>query len=211
MKKTFVWGGKSKLRILIPYLRKVGRKPDYVFDPFINEINFKFEGLHIKKLSEIKKYIEFCDSFIVAIGGEFGRERDEIAKSLKEEYGLKPLNLIHDKSYKCDTVDFGESLIMMPGSIINSYTIIGNNCIVNTNASIDHECKIGDGVHIMGGAVVTGRVYIDNFSTIGSNATILPDLKIGKGAIIGAGSVVTKDVKDKEVVIGNPAKPLSKN
>jgi len=41
---------------------------------------------------------------------------------------------------------------------------------------------------------------------IGGNATILPGVKIGAGALVGAGAVVTKDVPDKAVVVGNPAK-----
>ena len=76
---------------------------------------------------------------------------------------------------------------------------------------IDHECKIGNGVHIMGSAYIAGRVHIGDFSSIGANSTILPDIKIGKNAIIGAGAVVTKDVKNNQVVVGNPAKFLRKN
>ena len=96
----------------------------------------------------------------------------------------------------------------MPRSLIHSYTEIGSNCIVNTQASIDHECKIGNGVHVMGGAVITGRVRIGDYATIGSNATILPDLKVGEGAFVGAGAVVTKNVVPGEKVVGIPAHKL---
>lgn len=41
---------------------------------------------------------------------------------------------------------------------------------------------------------------------IGANATILPGVNIGKRALVAAGSVVTKDVPDRAVVVGNPAK-----
>jgi len=43
-------------------------------------------------------------------------------------------------------------------------------------------------------------------AAIGSNATILCGITIGERAIVGAGSVVTKDVMDKTIVAGNPAK-----
>lgn len=45
---------------------------------------------------------------------------------------------------------------------------------------------------------------------IGSNATILPGITIGDGAIIAAGAVVTKDVEEKTVVGGVPAKFIKK-
>ena len=39
---------------------------------------------------------------------------------------------------------------------------------------------------------------------IGSNATIFP-VVIGENAKVGAGAVVTKDIKDYELVFGNPS------
>ena len=76
---------------------------------------------------------------------------------------------------------------------------------------IDHECKIGNGVHLMGGCYLAGRVTVNDFASIGATATILPDIRIGRNSIVGAGSVVTKDVKPNTVVVGNPAKYLRDN
>lgn len=88
---------------------------------------------------------------------------------------------------------------------------MGEYCVLNTGATIDHECKIGDGAHIMGGSYLAGRVTIGNFSSIGATATVLPDIKVGSNSIVGAGSVVTKNVPNNTVVIGNPAKFLRRN
>ena len=206
--KTFIWGGKSQLRLLIPYLKSVGRNPDYVFDPYLDKLNFPIEGFHFNKHSQVNDYASKCDSFLVAIGDKHGGKRCEIANLLKSKYQLKAISLFHQKSFVCNTSTYGDGLIMMPGSIVNSFTNIGNQCIINTNASVDHECKIGNGVHIMGGAVITGRVKIGDYATIGSNATILPDLEIGSGAFVGAGAVVTKNVNDSDIVIGVPAKKI---
>ncbi len=43
-------------------------------------------------------------------------------------------------------------------------------------------------------------------ASIGSNATLLCGITVGSGSVIGAGSVVTRDVPDKTIVAGNPAK-----
>ena len=203
--KTFIWGAKSKLRILLPYLSAMGRKPDYVFDEFIEGIGFDFDGIHFKDQKKIELYTSKCDAYVVAIGGQNGKIRNDIATRLQKNYSLFPLNIIHPTVYICETVQLGSGLMMMPRSIINSYTKVGDNCIINTNASIDHECTIGHGVHVMGGAVVTGRVTIGDYATIGSNATILPDLEVGEGAFIGAGAVVTKNVPAGVTVVGIPA------
>ena len=204
--KTFIWGGKSKLRILIPYLAAIDRKPDYVYDPYLENLDFEIEGKHFNNEEDISRFASICDSFVIAIGGQHGAERYNIAKLLKKKYNLKPLNMINKKSYICPTANYGEGIMMMPGSVLHSYSIVGDQCIINTNASIDHECEVGNGVHIMGGAVVTGRVKIKDFATIGSNAVILPDIEIGEGSMIGAGAVVTKNVRNGETVLGVPAR-----
>lgn len=41
---------------------------------------------------------------------------------------------------------------------------------------------------------------------LGMGAIILPGVTIGDHAIVGAGAVVTKDVPEKTVVVGNPAR-----
>ena len=45
-------------------------------------------------------------------------------------------------------------------------------------------------------------------ASIGSNATILCGLTIGAEALVGAGSVVTRDVPERAVVTGNPARVM---
>ena len=56
----------------------------------------------------------------------------------------------------------------------------------------------------------TGKIYIDDYVWICSKSIILPGCKIGKYSVVGAGSVCFKSIKDKSVVIGNPAKFLKK-
>jgi UDP-2-acetamido-3-amino-2,3-dideoxy-glucuronate N-acetyltransferase len=45
-------------------------------------------------------------------------------------------------------------------------------------------------------------------ASIGSGAVILCGITIGEGAVVGAGSVVTKDVPQRSIVAGNPARVL---
>ena len=59
---------------------------------------------------------------------------------------------------------------------------------MNTGASVDHDCHLGDAVHIAPGAVLAGEV------------------EVGPLAFVGAGAVVTRDVGDGMTVSGNPAR-----
>ena len=80
--------------------------------------------------------------------------------------------------------------------------------IVNTGAIVDHECRLGDGVHVGPGARLAGCVEVGERSFIGTGAVVLPRVVIGCGAVIGAGAVVTRNVPSGVVSIGSPAKPM---
>jgi acetyltransferase-like isoleucine patch superfamily enzyme len=58
------------------------------------------------------------------------------------------------------------------------------------------------------GAVLAGEVVVGDYASVGTNATVMPRIKIGSDAVIGAGAVVTRDVPDRAVVVGNPARIL---
>lgn len=53
-------------------------------------------------------------------------------------------------------------------------------------------------------------IFIGDYVWIATNAIILPGVSIGKGAVVGAGAVVSKNVNDYAIVIGNPAKEITK-
>ena len=96
----------------------------------------------------------------------------------------------------------------MQGAIIQSCAKIGKHCIINTGASIDHECQIADFVHISPHSTLCGNVHVGEGSWIGAGSTVIPGVKIGRWAVVGAGAVIIKDVPDKAVVAGVPAKVL---
>ena len=112
------------------------------------------------------------------------------------------LSYIHKSSI------IGNGMIAMAKSYINRGVKMGDYCIINTGAIVDHECKVGSGVHLMGGCYLAGRVIVEDFVSIGVGASIKPGVTIGKGAVIGVGAAVIKDVEPNTTVVGVPAKPL---
>lgn len=58
------------------------------------------------------------------------------------------------------------------------------------------------------GLIFVSPVSIGKYVFIGNNSIILPGVTIGDGAVIGAGSVVSRDVKEGDVVVGNPIRVL---
>ncbi len=107
-----------------------------------------------------------------------------------------------------------------------SNILVGTGCVFNKRVLLDGRggrIRIGDHVdiaqdvhiwtlshdphddqHRTKGAGVT----IEDHVWIASRATILPGVSIGKGAVVATGSIVTKDVPEKAIVAGVPAKAI---
>ncbi len=55
-----------------------------------------------------------------------------------------------------------------------------------------------------------GDIVVGNDVWIGTGVRILSGVTIGDGAVVGAGAVVAKDVRPYSVVVGNPAREVSR-
>jgi sugar O-acyltransferase (sialic acid O-acetyltransferase NeuD family) len=143
----------------------------------------------------------------VAIGGARGRDRLAIAQSLQEA-GLPLPVLVHPSASISPTAQIGVGSHVLANAVVAADVVIGQMCIVNNSANVDHECVLGDGVHMAPGAVLCGCITVGENTMIGANAVVLPRLRIGKNVVVGAGAVVTRDVPDDSVVVGNPARLL---
>ena len=209
-KKILLYGARSTGYILYEMLKEKKIYPKYLFDPFLNKPIFKSNLIFSNKKKDFKIFLKNSSHFLVCIAREDGKSRYMISKEF-EKKGLNPINITSKQSDIHKSVKVGKGFIALPKSYINRGTKVGDYTILNTGSMVDHECKIGNGVHLMGGCYLAGRVTVEDFASVGATATILPDIKIGKNSIVGAGSVVTKNVKPNTVVVGNPAKFLRNN
>jgi tetrahydrodipicolinate N-acetyltransferase len=87
---------------------------------------------------------------------------------------------------------------------------IGRDCAISWNTNVldgnSHDLTI-EGVPRLWSA----PIVIADSVWIGAGALVLSGVTIGSGAVVGAGSVVTKDVPERTVVAGNPARVIGKN
>jgi len=106
------------------------------------------------------------------------------------------------------------SIVMELGCLVSAGCILTRNIhlekgvLINLNATIGHDVRIGAFSSLMPSVNISGKVRIGREVYIGSGATLLQGIHIGDQAIIGAGAVVTKDVASGQCVAGVPARSL---
>ena len=151
---------------------------------------------------------EGVQGMIVALGDNLRRR---VVFDAARVAGFEMVTAIHPSALLGSRVKIGVGSVLVAGVVVNVDAEIGDNVIVNTSASVDHDCRIGAHAHLSPGVRLAGRVTVGEFTHIGIGAVVLPNRIIGKHCIVGAGSVVRADVPDGMVVAGNPARIIKAN
>ncbi|QCU89570.1 acetyltransferase [Thiomicrorhabdus sediminis] len=116
--------------------------------------------------------------------------------------------LVHPNSVISKYSSIEDGSVVMANAVVNPFVQIGKGCIVNTAATIDHDCVISDGVHLSPGVHLAGAAQVGMHSWIGIGASVRHDVRLGDSVIVGAGAAVVKDIQDEQTVVGVPAKNI---
>lgn len=131
---------------------------------------------------------------------------------------VEPVNL-----YDCE---IGDDSFIGPFVEIQKGVKIGKRCRIQSHSFICELVTIADDTTVAHGVMFINDLFqtggpargdkaqwkstrIGAHVSIGSNATILP-VEICDGAVIGAGAVVVKNIVERGIYAGNPARLLRK-
>lgn len=138
-------------------------------------------------------------------------DRERIIAMLIEDRKTMPMNAVHDNATIAESASMGHGNFIAAGTVIQSFSELGQHVQILANSTLGANTKIGDFVRIGQNTSIGDEAQIGEGSYIGANATIISGVKIGKNAKIGPGSVVIHDVEDEARLFGNPAQNWKNN
>ncbi|NQX90958.1 MAG: acetyltransferase [Flavobacteriales bacterium] len=141
--------------------------------------------------------------FYIGIGSN--TVRSKIYKRLSD-LNIVVANCIAKNAFIAHDAHLGNGVVVCPGSVVGSKAVIGNNTIINTLSSVDHDCVLGDHSQVTAGVTFGGTVTTGVNCFFGVKSAVIPGINIGDNSVVMAGSVVYKDVPERVMVGGNPAR-----
>lgn len=206
--KYIILGAGGHAKVILEALRLLDKKILGVVDPaLIASEGAHWRGCKILFGSEYDAISEYSPKelyLVNAVGSLPGLTARYNIKKTYSEMGYRFATVVHPKACVSSCAKLAEGVQVMAGAIIQTDSIIEENCIINTSSSIDHDSVIGQDTHVAPGATICGSVQVGKSCHIGVGAVIAQNVSLGDGCIIGAGAVVVKNLPAYSKVLPQP-------
>ena len=129
--------------------------------------------------------------------------------SKAKELGYKTPNYIHPSAIISPHVTIGEGVYILLGTTIMPHTVIKNYVMISMGIHLAHHCVLEEGVFLSTGCNFGASIHAHKYAYCGISSTIKTGIhELGEDCLIGAGAVVIRDVPERAVMVGVPAKVL---
>lgn len=211
MEDIIVVGAGGHAQIVIDIIEKQNKYNIIALVAGASELKDSLFGYPIKVGDDKLEF--FYNQGITKIAIGVGGFRDNsVRKRIYEkvkEIGFKLPPLIHPSAVIGKSVQIGDGSVIFAGVVLNPLVNIGENSIVATSSSVDHETLIGNHVLISAGVTIGAFANIGDNSLIALGAKVISGIQISNNVLVAAGSVVVKNIEANKTVYGIPAKEKS--
>ena len=198
-------GGHGK--VVVETLRASGREILGVVDK--DPAWAKQNGIGVKVLGDDQAVLERDPDSVDLANGVGGVVELEIRQRIYNtwgERGYRFASVMHPAAVVSAGVRVDSGAQVMAGVVMQPGARVGENSLINTRASVDHDCRVGRNVHVGPGVTLCGAVVVEDGVFVGAGATVIQGIRIGAGAMIGAGAVVVSDIGPGIKARGVPAR-----
>jgi sugar O-acyltransferase (sialic acid O-acetyltransferase NeuD family) len=199
-------GGGRHAAVLAEILLKQNKKIVSIVTPELIAAGNLFKNIELLHNDDsILKYNPKDILLVNGIGSMPYKSFRETVYNRFRKLGYEFATVISDSAIVSDYSVIGCGVQLMNNCVVNIGTVIGENSIINTSSSIDHDCNIGAHCHLAPGTTLSGQVVIEKNVHIATGSNIINNVTIGRNSIIGVGANITKSIPENKVVYGTRA------
>lgn len=173
---------------------------------FLDDFATKVEppSLGMTVLGTVRDYEPRPDEAVVLAIGK-PELRVSIGASLRRR-GARFATVIHPLAYVAASARIGAGCIVAPFATVGAHAELAENVVLTFYASVAHDARVGEGSALSPYSVANGGAVLGRASFLGAGSVVNPMKRVGEYARVAAGSVVYRDVPDRSLASGNPAK-----
>ncbi len=204
-------GGGAALEVLavIEALREAGALAHRLRGLGVLEApRFELGGLEVLSETELLERLDpKRDEALVALGSPAARAR---AAARLSERGVRSPVLVHPRAELGPRVRLGPGTVVMALCVLETDVEVGPHGLLNVHSSVAHEGRLGAFVSLGPGAHLAGRATVGERCDLGAGCVLRPGITLGPDTVVGAGAAVVEDHGGGGVLVGVPARPLSR-
>lgn len=146
------------------------------------------------------------DTFVALSSTWLNRARARLFRIVKEQ-GYTCASFVSPHAFVWRNVTIGENAFVFEHNVLQHRVSIGDNTVLWSGNHIGHRTVVEDHAFISSHVVVSGFCRIGSSTFMGVNASVGDGITIGADTVVGAGAVVVKDLAQRGVYVGSPARP----
>ncbi|WP_081438432.1 NeuD/PglB/VioB family sugar acetyltransferase [Pseudofrankia asymbiotica] len=116
--------------------------------------------------------------------------------------------VVHPAASVDASCEVGQGCVLLAGVVLTASVRLGRHAVVMPNAVLTHDDLVEDYATVCASVSLAGGVRIGAGAYLGAGALVRENLRVGAWSTVGMGAVVLRDVGDREVWVGNPARYL---
>ena len=163
----------------------------------------------VGRIDELPQLLDTHETRNVAITIGDNFIRSEVANRVR---GMTPNirfpTICHPAAIIARSAKIAEGVILAPSAVASADCSVGELSYIATGAIVCHDTVIGRSATIGPGATVGGNTSIGQFTNISLGAKVIHGITIGEHTVVGAGSTVVRDLPDRVVAYGSPARVI---